>query len=281
MVTHDDEKAIPQLDCELHRRLSVRSLTESSPASTAPECTSTSTPTRPQPPQTIILGLWPYATDYQIGYYVEGYQALYPSARLLLLHYSTSYDKCIGNALNSLTALDEKDSFETAPNVLLHLFSGCGAAQGCRLLRAYKIRTQRRLPVKAVIMDSVPRLPTPSMRAVRDTPRLWLEFVYMLMTVVYIRLLSTVYYWKFEHRTQQNRRDLLDDSLLPAEARKCFIFSERDLMFSWHDRPTDGEEECERDDIAVKRSSIDDEQGRWTSDQERYWYGIENVWEGR
>ena len=114
-----------------------------------------------------------------------------------------------------------------------------------------------------------------------QSPHLLLAFLYILFTVVYIRLVSTINYWQYDARCRQNRMDLNDESLLPHEARKCYIFAEKDLMFSWHDNAaTQDDEECVRDDVSVRRTSID-EKGKWTSDQERYWLGIENVWDGR
>lgn len=277
MDSRDEEKAL-SLNCGIHRRMSIRSSPSSSPRSTTPHESPPCLPVnQTSPPETVVLGLWPYATSEQIQYYVRGYEELYPSAELLLLRYSTSYDQQIGDALDALTAAHEKRSPQAPPNVLLHLFSGCGAAQGCRLLRAYKIRTGQRLAVKAVIMDSAPKLIVPSLRSAKQSPALLLAFIYIMMTVVFIRLFSTINYWQFEQRCRQNRYDLNDTNLLPPDASKCYIFAEKDLMFSWHDSEAKVDEECIRDDISVKRTSIDDK-GRWTSDQERYWLGIENVW---
>jgi len=272
------DKLIPRINCEVHRRMSVRSSQSSSPRTPSPELPWS--PALSSPPQTVILGLWPYATHEQIQYYIHGYAALYPSARLLLLRYSTSYDEQMGSALDALTTADEKQPSELAPNVLMHLFGGCGAAQSCRLLRAYKIRTGEKLGVRAVIMDSVPKVVLPALQSARSSPRTLLAAMYVLMTVFYIRLLSTISFWTFDRRCQQNRRDLNDPTLLPADARKCYIFSEKDLMFSWCDSPVADEDEDERQDFRVKRTSID-KKGRWTGDQERYWLGIENVWDGR
>ncbi|KAK3110424.1 hypothetical protein LTR53_015296, partial [Teratosphaeriaceae sp. CCFEE 6253] len=84
----------------------------------------------------------------------------------------------------------------------------------------------------------------------------------------------------YDARCRQNRRDLHDPYYLPPDARKCYVFAEKDLMFSWHGSPVQDDEECVRDDVSVNRTSID-EKGKWTSDQERYWLGIENVWDGR
>ncbi|KAK5115201.1 hypothetical protein LTR85_009959 [Meristemomyces frigidus] len=177
--------------------------------------------------------------------------------------------------------MDEKQPPLSTPNVLLHLFGGCGAAHGCRLLRAYKMRTGERLGVKAVVMDSVPKVaPLPSMQSAWSSPRLLLASLYIFMTVFYIRILSTLTFWHFNRRCQQNRQDLNNPSLLPEDVRKCYVFSDKDLMFSWYDSSVHDNGEDERQDYSVKRTSID-EKGRWTGDQERYWLGIENVWDGR
>ena len=232
------------------------------------------------PPQTIVLGLWPYATHEQIQYYVQGYASLYPNANLLLLRYSRSYDEQLGNALDALTAVNEKKP-SASPDTLLHLFGGCGAAHGCRLLRAHKIRTGQKLGVKAVVLDSVPRVAFPTVRASIASPRLFFAAIYMLFMVCYIRMFSTFAFWSFDQRCQQNRRDLNDPDLLPEDARKCYIFADKDLMFTWQDSFVNNDDEDERQDFTVKRTCVDEKANRWSGDQERYWLGIDNVWEGR
>ena len=102
-----------------------------------------------------------------------------------------------------------------------------------------------------------------------------------MLTMVYYWLISSLTFWHAERRARQTQRDLKDPFLLPTEARKCYIFAAKDLMFTWCDSPVERpDEKLERQEYAVKRSSID-EKGRWTGDQERYWLGIENAWEGR
>lgn len=238
-----------------------------------------SPPALSTPPRVVILGLWPYATHEQIQYYVQGYEALYPSAQILLLRHSTNYDGHIASALDAITIMDEKSPLNPTLDVLMHLFGGGGAAQGCRLLRAYKVRTNQTLGVKAVVMDSVPRIVKPSWgTSLRSPPRV-LAFVYAVLVALYIWILQSLSLC--ERRSRQNRRDLNDDFLLPQEAKKCYIFSENDLMFTWTGTPTTADaDEIERHDYAIKRKSID-ESGKWTGDQERYWLGIEDVWDGR
>ncbi|KAK5115584.1 hypothetical protein LTR62_001243 [Meristemomyces frigidus] len=283
MESGDEEKAL-QLNCGLHRRMSLLSSPISSPRSTSPK-DELYTPTEPvsSAPTTIVLGLWPYATEEQIRYYVQGYEALYPAARLLFLHYSPSYDQHIGDALDHLTASHANRPLDAPANILLHLFSGCGAAQGCALLRTYKLRTGHRLPVQAVIMDSLPTIHIPTYAAAGRSPRLVLSFLYTLLTMLLVRIIATLNYFHFEQKRKQHRHDLNNPYLIPPQARKCYIFETKDLMFSWHDTVAEhlrGDEECVlRDDMNVKRTSVDD-RGKLSGDQERYWEGIDNCWTG-
>jgi len=286
MEKHDEEKAL-RLNCDvqgMHRRASIRSTPSLSPRSTTPDRSLDSPIEASSPPETIVLGLWPHATGEQIQYYIEGYESLYPTAHLHLLRYSTSYDQQIGSVLDAITPETETQWSPATPNVLLHLFGDAGAAQGCRLLRAYKLRNGRALAVKTVVMDSVPTPTAPSLHLSLRAPAAILAYASLCLTLTYLWLLSTLTFWHTERRARQTQRDLQDPFLLPADARKCYIFAAKDLMFTWCDSPV-GERAShdnglERQEYAVKRSSID-EKGRWTGDQERYWLGIENAWEGR
>ena len=230
------------------------------------------------PPKTIILGLWPLARDEHINYYLEGYQALYPSARVILLRYSKSADQ-LAVALDSLTLDDEKLSFDSSPTVLLHLFGNAGAAQICHLLRAFKIQTGQALGVKATIMDTVPTVLFPSFDTSTRTPRKLLELIYLAIVVVMIRFWSVLAFWNSETASDKLRHDLNSADLLPANVAKCYVWPDRDVMSTWSLSKGD-DDECEQHDYAVRRNFVDC-RGRWTGDQERYWMGIEDAWECR
>ncbi|KAK5697820.1 hypothetical protein LTR17_023787, partial [Elasticomyces elasticus] len=84
-----------------------------------------------------------------------------------------------------------------------------------------------------------------------NIPQLFLAFLCILPTVVYIRTVSTISYCEYDARCEQNRVDLNDPYLVPKGARKCYICTEKDLMFSWNDSSTMGDEESIRNDVAV------------------------------
>ena len=265
-----------RLNCNIHRRTSIRSTSSSTSPTLSPLSIPWSAPALSTPPQLVVLGLWPSATSEQIQYYTQGYAALYPAARLVLLHYSGTHDRQVSNTLDALTA----GPLHTTPDILLHLFGEEGATHASRLLRAYKIRTGIPLAVNAVIMDSVPKLVIPSFRKATQSLQQLLGLAYLVMLLFWHAAIAIFTFWQAGQRRRRNQRDLNDPFLVPRGVRKCYIFEEADLMFSWCDSPVKGDDEIERQDFTVKRSSID-EKGRWTGDQERYWLAIENVWNGQ
>ncbi|KAF2173828.1 hypothetical protein M409DRAFT_16098 [Zasmidium cellare ATCC 36951] len=236
-------------------------------------------PEASSPPKTIVLGLWPGARSEQIEYYAGGYASLYPSTKVVLLHHSRTSPRHVENALTELTGDQEKLSIQSSQDTLIHLFGDDAASQICRLLRAYRARIEQPLGVKAIVLDSVPVVIAPNLSTLIASPQRLLIFIYLTIIAIIWRLASVLTLWFSEPLSSHVQRDLHDPQLLPADARKCYIFPERDIMFAW-DRPSHAEEVCERQDFEVKRRRVDGRE-RWTGDQERYWLGIENAWEGR
>lgn len=237
---------------------------------------------RTSPPTRILLALWPGASQEQINYYVDGYAAVYPSARVILLRPSSSIDQVLhdldGDREKPSPPLDHPQP--TDPTTLIHLFGHEAATQLCRLLRAHRLRTTQALDTKAIILDSIPVVIAPSAAAIKTSPSLLPLFLYATLCALFWRLVSVLTLWFAEPYAAPVRRDLHDPAYVPADARQCYIFPEKDVMFAW-DRPSGVEgEECERKDFRVRRSEVGARE-RWTGDQERYWLGVENAWEGK
>ncbi|OQO11549.1 hypothetical protein B0A48_03276 [Cryoendolithus antarcticus] len=247
---------------------------------------------KPASPDIVVLCLWPHATTSQIGFYTTGYTDLYPSAQVLALRSSWLPDfSNRDEILDRLTATssekfptNEKDSPFSTPTVLLHLFGQPGAQNATSLLRAYRTRTQQPMNVRAIISDSEPSfslsLPTTLPQSLTFIHHMLLALLTLLSTLLNV----------FEPHTNSATRirdDLADPLLVPEGVRRGFVFAERNLMFSWDDRAVRSEsveddedgEAVERRDYSVKRDCVD-VRGRLTGDQERYWLGVEGVWEG-
>lgn len=205
---------------------------------------------------------------------------------------------------------------DSSADILIHLFGEDSAAQVCRLLRAYHRRTEATLGVRALVLDAVPAVVAPTAHTLQRNPHLFLLFVYLCVVALLGRAASLLASLTADAATAlwccfassswatgmpsswagccassasanyyghsvsgQVRRDLADPQLLPADARRCYIFPEKDIMFAW-DLPKGADGVVDRQDFAVMRHLVDLEQ-RWSGDQERYWLGIENAWEGR
>ncbi|KAM0720961.1 hypothetical protein Q7P37_003246 [Cladosporium fusiforme] len=233
------------------------------------------------PPHFVVLSLWPHATESQINSYVEGYEDLYPSAKILLLRGSwragsPDLDNVTNTLTGSLEEQREKPDMTTSHPVLLHLFGHTGAINACTLLRAYRTRTETRLDVRAIVSDVEPSLSLSDLYAtLLQSPA---KFLYYLLTLLLTFLAAAVTLFSYDSTTHQIRADLTNPALLPADVRKCFVFAAQDMMFSWCEAPGKNGV-AERREWSVKRTSVD-ARGKWSGEKERFWLGIEGVWEG-
>lgn len=232
------------------------------------------------PPKTIVLSLWPHARDEQVEYYIDGYKALYPSAKLFTLPNSRKSALHIDNALNEIIGDQEKlQHRDASQDILFHVFGEDAAAQACRFLRAYNLRTARTMSVKAMILDAVPVVVAPTLQTLQRSPHLMLLFLWLCVVALLQYLVAILTYCYAEPYSAQIRKDLCDPNLLPSDASRCYIFPDKDIMFAWpHASNEDGA--LDRQEFAVTRHLIDRER-RWSGDQERYWLGIENTWDGQ
>lgn len=243
------------------------------------------------PPSVIILSLWPQATTEQIDHYESGYSYLYPSAKVVLIHNNFKIDDAANDSALDELVHTQLSSHRHQP-VLLHLFGTSGAAGACKLLRRYSLQTGEPLNVGAVIADAEP---SPSFTTFLTSSQPISAALFSFILAFWISLQELFWFWPQTSSSVQIHHDLNNPNLLPTTARKCFVFAHRGLMLTWmkrlpRTRPGSckdefvglemNDEQDERREFAVKRSSID-QKGRWSGDQERYWSGIEGVWEGR
>lgn len=241
-------------------------------------------------PEVVLLSLWPQATAQQIFHYTSGYRVLYPTTKVVLLRNDASKfknkDPDYDNALDELV---DARSLHEKHTVLLHLFGTSGASGACRLLRGYRLRTGAPLNVGAVVADTEP---SSSITTFLTSSQPISSAFFTFLLAFWMALQEYMWFLPLDRDTGQIHQDLNNPFLLPKEARKCFIFAQRGLMLTWMKRTLPkpkynepysfelNDEPDERREYAIKRSSID-QQGRWSGDQERYWSGIEGVWEGR
>jgi hypothetical protein len=235
------------------------------------------------PPRYVVLSLWPHATESQISSYVEGYEDLYPSANVLLLRSSwrggsPDLDSILNTITASLEERSEKPTSTSTPShpVLLHLFGHTGALNACTLLRAYRARTTTVLDVRAIVSDIEPSLESSDLyTTLLCSPS---NFFSLLFALLLSFLTAAVSLFAYDDATHRIRADLTNPGLLPASVRKCFVFPAQEMMFSWCEAPGKNGV-AERREWSVKRTSVD-ARGRWSGEKERYWLGVEGVWDG-
>lgn len=234
------------------------------------------------PPRTIILGLWPRARKEQVAYYTEGYETLYPRSKISLLYHSEKKSaQDIDEIISTILGNFEKRSIDSGQDVLIHLFGDDAATNVCRLLRAYRARTDETLGVRTIILDSVPIVVAPSLQCIRDSPQQAFQFLYLVILSIVSRLMSILVVWFSEPYNERVREDLQDPRLLHVDAKRCYIFPDKGLMFAWEaPREREGEEVCERKEFEIQRAGLDARE-RWSAEQERYWTGVEEAWEKR
>ncbi|KAK5014052.1 hypothetical protein BJ546DRAFT_5760 [Cryomyces antarcticus] len=278
----------------LHRSLSHRSGRSSSPAKSA-----ISTASPPAPPKTIFLCTWSSAPQSQISRYVAGYETLYPSAIIQVLTPSSSSSsfpqpelKYSDNPATDTSSASEKELLTEDPTTLLHIFGNSGAATACRLLQTYRARTGRSMGVKTIVLDAAPSASQACMRemadlmhalreqSVMENGKALITTIARILLLLFTISLATMFGGMGARSDARKvRQDLNDPKLIPDSVRWCYVLPGSQLLFSWADS---GEEfrEVEQKEWSVKREKVDD-MSRWSGDEERYWGGIESVWEGR
>jgi hypothetical protein len=228
------------------------------------------------PPHYIVLCLWPHATSSQISSYVEGYEDLYPSSKVLLLRSSWRAGSPDLDAITTTLTGSLGEKHTASHPVLLHLFGHTGALNACSLLRAFRARTTSVLDVRAIVSDTEPSVSFSDLYAtLLSSPA---QFLFQLLALLLSFLTAAVSLFTYDDATRRIRADLTNPGILPSTVRKCFVFPAQEMMFSWCDTPGKNGI-AERREWSVKRTSVD-ARGRWSGEKERYWLGVEGVWEG-
>ncbi|KAK7705060.1 hypothetical protein SLS57_010257 [Botryosphaeria dothidea] len=205
-------------------------------------------------PQLIILATWMAAKPGHIGKYVSGYQAIYPSARILVVR-STIKDMLfrtypkrrsrLQSAIEAMAIPRESDAALSStstepPRILLHVFSNGGASQTRVLLRAHLDLTGKALPLHATILDSCPGRGSvrrsyaalASSLPARPAALRWLLSPAILAVLGLYWL--TFRPWGIADPIER-LRGALNSPELVRETRRCYVYSDADPMVAWQD----------------------------------------------
>lgn len=197
---------------------------------------------------TILLATWMNAADRNVLFYIQKYNTLYPTARIILLRGMLSnmvyrsereQKRDLQPTIHALLA-------ESQSPIFAHLFSNSGAQQIGLLLRTYKEVTKGRiLPLRGMIFDSTPA--TGTFRRAFDgiayqipTTNWWVRALGLALLYLLVAAL-----WTFERLTgrlnviSQANSDLLNDSLIMKDLPRWYLYSKEDLLVrgddvEWH-----------------------------------------------
>jgi pimeloyl-ACP methyl ester carboxylesterase len=227
------------------------------------------------------------ATARHISKYTAGYEKLYPSARILAIT-STVLDLTLASeAAKSKRLAPLIEILYALPpdtKLLLHLFSNTGAIVTTRLLKTYREKMGRVLPITAAVMDSTPgkaKYET-TIRAfsvsLPKNPILRVIGAILLRVFFWVYILRAVMSGKGDE-VEQARKVLNDKSFFNVNTPRMYIYGVADPMVDFH-FIEEHADEAERLDYKVDREKFL-ESGHCAhllDDQDRYWATVQRLW---
>ncbi|OCK73280.1 hypothetical protein K432DRAFT_365083 [Lepidopterella palustris CBS 459.81] len=197
---------------------------------------------------TILVATWMNAADRNILFYIQKYNTLFPTARILFLRgiVSNMVYRSETSQKHDLQPIIHVLLAEPQSPVFAHLFSNSGAQQIGLLLRTYKEATGGQiLPLRGMIFDSTPAMGT--FQRAFDGIAYQIPTTYWWVRVPGLALLYVLVtaHWAFEKVTgrlnvvSQANSDLLDEGLIAKEVSRWYLYSNEDLLVrgddvEWH-----------------------------------------------
>ena len=241
-----------------------------------------------KPPDLIILATWADARLRPISKYIQGYQRLYPTARILVIQ-SQFYDLAFRSLASTQKRLDP--AFEvvraaTSANesILLHSLSNGGAFIATQLAVKYRLATGTPLPVRAHVIDSAPggaTIQSGIAASAAAAPKGWLRPLVLgvLYTACFSIWLSSRVF-KTVNVVDRVRNGLLDKMLLAGQRQICYVYSKSDKIVGSEDVEEHAGEAKKKgfkvDRVIFEKSA---HVAHVVDDPERYWSSVEKVWE--
>jgi len=233
---------------------------------------------------TIILATWMNASSRNISFYASKHLSLNPSARIIILLGTVPNMIYRPNAAQMLDLQPAISAVLAAPEspVYIHLFSNSGAPQTALLLRAYKAKTGRAMPLKGLIMDSSVAKGTYG-RAVGSLSYTFLPVrfpfaLFRTLALLVIHLL-VLFNWLLERVSEKPNTlnqiglDLNDPELFSGKTRRVYLYGNGDRLVRWEDVEAHADE-AKRVGWDVERMVFNgSEHCKWGKGEgeERYW----------
>lgn len=241
-----------------------------------------------KPPDLIILATWANAKIRPISKYVQGYQRVFPAARILVIQ-SRFYDLAFRPLRSTQKRLDPalevvRATASANERILLHSLSNGGAFIATQLAVRYRLATGKPLPIRAHIIDSAPGAASIKggvAASAAAAPKGWMRpltlgILYTFCFAIWLtsRVLKTV------NVVDRIRNGLLDKMLLPAQRQICYIYSKTDKIIDSED-VEEHATEAEREGLRVNRVVFERSAhvAHLIDDPEKYWNTVKKTWQ--
>lgn len=198
-------------------------------------------------PKVVVLCTWMNARPVHIKKYIVGYQALFPTSKIILIRSATpdivyrstaTLQARIEPAVAVIRAACAQEP--SHPEILLHAFSNGGSHQSITLLRTYLSATGHMFPIHTKILDSCPgrghfgrsymALSEPFARQ-----PIYLRFPGSMAVFLILCLFGVlVFLLRIENPIETIRRGLNDGKII-RETKRVYIYSDVDPMVHWQE----------------------------------------------
>jgi hypothetical protein len=241
-------------------------------------------------PTTVLLCQWMGASSNSRALHnaYREHHANYPSARIVVirsaLEWFTSTRLSIRQS-QSKPALDIIEDDPTGENkkILAHMFSNGGGVAFHDICSLYKERFSLRLPVKALVLDSVPGNPT--VREAWNAMKVGLPrgvAAYAASVIIWITI-GTLWIWTRVMRRamliDEMRAGLLNFDIMERDARRLYVFGEKDEIVGWEGINLEAEKAICAGVVVVKwKNETDPHVQYMIKNPERYWEAVKDLW---
>ncbi|OOF90296.1 hypothetical protein ASPCADRAFT_31505, partial [Aspergillus carbonarius ITEM 5010] len=238
-------------------------------------------------PQTILLAFWMNAPPRALTKYIQHYQTLYPTARILTVHSTTRDFLFPPSPSTQQTLLQPAVDYLLIPpppnqpkdqGIHIHLFSNGGVFTTTTLLSAYRRTTGHALPITSILIDSAPGKPTLGGAFRAFSFILPGNFLLRVLGQVLLGVLLGVMFGTFwvcgvEDAVRLGRRRINDEGLVGKGSRRCYVYSEDDELVEWKDVEEHADEAEELGLGPVRREKFMGSKhvAHMRVDEERYW----------
>lgn len=255
----------------------------------------------------IFVGAWMDARDVHIAKYIARYQALYPTAQILLVKCPIKHIRQPSVAAKAIVPAvpiireavggsDATAAHQKQPELLVHVFSNGGSSSLYHLYAAYAATASSSdavLPLHTTVFDSAPGRWTfgRMVAALRASVPPRTSWVLRVLVLAPLFRAMTVVYWLLYFAPWPGRDGRMEplarysashnDPVRVREARRAYIYSEEDELVG-ADAVEDHAAEAEAKGFKVRteRFAGSKHVAHVRLDETRYWEVVEQTWEG-